>query len=64
MKKLAVFLIVSALLLGMAGSSEAFWWLFGQTKDEVSMSYLFINDISFDESGDVVLYTRTIWQMS
>ena len=54
MKKLAVFLTVSALLLGMTGSSQAFWWLFGQSKDGVSMSYLFINDISFDESGDVV----------
>ena len=54
MKKLAVFLTVSALLLGMTGSSQAFWWLFGQSKDGVSMSYLFINDTAFDESDDMI----------
>ncbi len=38
-------------------NAEAFWWLFAKNENQVNMSYLFINDISYDESGqDITLY--------
>jgi len=37
--------------------AEAFWWLFGKNQDQVNMSYLYINGISYDESGqEITLY--------
>ena len=36
---------------------EAFWWLFGKSVNQVNLSYLYINGISYDESGEnITLY--------
>ena len=40
-----------ALVLLSFTSAEAKWWIFGQSDEEVSISYLFINKSSFDETG-------------
>lgn len=45
-------LLAAALLLLMLGSgAEAKWWIFGQANDDVSISYLHLNDIAYEESG-------------
>jgi hypothetical protein len=33
------------------GSAHAKWWIFGQSNTEVGFSYLFLNKISYEESG-------------
>jgi hypothetical protein len=37
-------------LLSFAGA-QAKWWIFGESDEEVSISYLFVNKSSFDETG-------------
>lgn len=48
MKKL---LILAAAVLVMAGSADAKWWIFGKSKAEVGLKYLFINKLSAEETG-------------
>lgn len=38
-------------LLALTGVAEAKWWIFGQSNEEVSFSYLYLNSVSYDESG-------------
>lgn len=41
--------------------AEAKWWIFGQSEGEVSISYLFINKASFDETGSkITLYREAL----
>lgn len=48
------FRIVMLALLCMLFSSNAWagWWIFGQTEDEVSTSYIYLNNTSFSELAD------------
>ena len=55
MKKL---LILAAAVLVMAGSADAKWWIFGKSKAEVGLKYLFINKLSADETGPKVKLFR------
>ncbi len=47
-------LILTVLLVSVATSSWGAWWIFGASKDEVSISYMHLNGISFDELGEKV----------
>lgn len=48
------FKIVMLTLLCMLSASNAWagWWIFGQTQDEVSTSYIYLNNTSFSELAD------------
>lgn len=55
--------ILAALLITLIFSmkAEAKWWIFGQSNEEVSVNYLYLNDISYDESGPkVTVYRETL----
>jgi len=49
-KSLTMILSLALVLFSLA-SVEAKWWIFGQSEDNVEISYLFINKASFDETG-------------
>lgn len=42
---------VILLCLMLTSKAEAKWWIFGQANEEVSISYLYVNDIPYEESG-------------
>jgi hypothetical protein len=44
-------LVPVLLCLLMAASVHAKWWIFGQSEDEVSIKYLYLNEISADEAN-------------
>jgi len=46
-----IFLAAALLCFVLSGAAEAKWWIFGQANDEVSISYLYLNDIPYEESG-------------
>jgi hypothetical protein len=48
MKKL---LILAVALLVSAGAADAKWWIFGKSKADVGLKYLYINKIPTDETG-------------
>lgn len=60
MKKILAFIFVFVGLAGFAADSEAKWWIFGQSEDEVATRYLYLNDISYDELGDKVTLYREL----
>lgn len=52
MKTIRIKLIISCLvLLLFAVNAEAKWWIFGQSNDEVNITYMYLNKIAYDESG-------------
>jgi hypothetical protein len=55
MKKL---IILAAALLVLAGTADAKWWIFGKSKTEVGLKYLFINKLSADETGPKIKLFR------
>lgn len=58
MKKL---IILAAALLVLAGTADAKWWIFGKSKTEVGLKYLFINKLSADETGPKIkLFRETL----
>lgn len=46
------------LCLTLVGVAEAKWWIFGQANDEVTLSYLYINDISSADVGEKITVYR------
>lgn len=46
-----ILLAAALLCFVLSGVAEAKWWIFGQANDEVSISYLHLNDIPYEESG-------------
>ncbi len=58
MKKCTILtaLILSIFLLSI--QVQAKWWIFGQNQDEITLSYLYINNISFDEGGEEITLYR------
>lgn len=38
--------------------SEAKWWIFGVSEDEITVKYLFLNNVSYDELGQKVTLFR------
>ncbi|HOG11378.1 MAG TPA: hypothetical protein PLR47_00190 [Smithellaceae bacterium] len=49
-KSLIMVMSFALVLLSFAGA-QAKWWIFGESDEEVSISYLFVNKSSFDETG-------------
>lgn len=60
MKKILAHFFLFVGLVGFAADSEAKWWIFGQSEDEVATRYLYLNDISYDELGDKVTLYREL----
>lgn len=59
MKKLKlILLLVLIVIVAFSSNLQAFWWLFGRTQNEVYLSYLYLNGLSFDESGEQVTFYR------
>ncbi|MBN2655006.1 MAG: hypothetical protein JXR79_07865 [Nitrospirae bacterium] len=59
MKNMTIKSIFAALVLiiALATSADAKWWIFGQSNDEVSASYIYLNKTNYEESGSkVTLY--------
>lgn len=55
-----IMMFVIMLILTAAGA-EAKWWIFGQSEDDVSIQYLFLNKSSFDETGSkITLYKEML----
>lgn len=52
-------LVLCCLLLG-ADNVLAKWWIFGQSGKEMTTSYLYLNDISYDELGPTVTLYREL----
>lgn len=50
-QRASILLLMIAFLLGLWSPAEAKWWIFGQSNEEVSFSYLYLNGISYEESG-------------
>ena len=55
MKKI---MILAAALLVAAGSADAKWWIFGKSKSEAGLKYLYINKLPADETGPKVKLFR------
>jgi hypothetical protein len=59
MKKLLnLLLLVMMMALVFGGSAEAKWWIFGQSQDEITVKYLYLNGVSFDEGGQKVMLVK------
>ncbi|MBI5695485.1 MAG: hypothetical protein HZC51_07080 [Nitrospirae bacterium] len=56
--------LTSVLLLSLvvlyAATADAKWWIFGKSDEEVSFAYLFLNKVSYEESGDKVTLYRDL----
>ncbi|WP_432823938.1 hypothetical protein [Trichloromonas sp.] len=48
--RLLLVLLVGSVLL-LPASAQAKWWIFGQSNDEVELSYLYLNSLPYEESG-------------
>lgn len=54
-------LVVIALLALLPGTGNAKWWIFGQSENEISTKYLYLNGVSYDELGDrITVYRETL----
>ncbi|MDA8134561.1 MAG: hypothetical protein M0T82_08050 [Desulfobacteraceae bacterium] len=62
MKKIRLSLALSVLILMLATvHADAKWWIFGQSNDEISINYLYLNKIAYDESGpQITVYKETL----
>nr|NJM03111.1 hypothetical protein [Desulfobacula sp.] len=62
MKKIRLNLALSILILMLTVvHADAKWWIFGQSNDEVSINYLYLNKIAYDESGSqVTVYKESL----
>ena len=57
MKKTSVLLALLLSVTLFSSKANAFWWLFGKTKDNVRFTYLNINNMPFDQSSkEITLY--------
>lgn len=55
------FLMLVTLLALLPATSHAKWWIFGQSENEISTRYLYLNGVSYDELGDkVTIYRETL----
>jgi len=61
MKKFSIILISILFLLGFTAPSMAGWWIFGQGTDEIITNFIYINQNSFEESGQkMTLFKETL----
>jgi hypothetical protein len=60
MNMLRYFIVITLLAL-LPATSQAKWWIFGQSENEISTKYLYLNGVSYDELGDkVTVYRETL----
>ncbi len=52
--KTNILIMLIILMVLCTTSTEAKWWIFGQSDDEVNINYLFLNKSSFDETGSKI----------
>ncbi|MFA6433556.1 MAG: hypothetical protein WCW52_02560 [Elusimicrobiales bacterium] len=58
MKKL---LLILTTMTAISASADAKWWIFGKSNDEVGLKYLYVNNISADETGPKIkLFRETL----
>jgi hypothetical protein len=56
-------IILMTMLALLPATGHAKWWIFGQSENEISTRYLYLNGISYDELGDkVTVYRETLEQ--
>lgn len=54
-------LAITLFCLTITNVAEAKWWIFGQSENEISTRYLYLNGVSYDELGDkVTVYRETM----
>jgi len=54
-------LAITLLCLTFSTAAEAKWWIFGQSENEISTRYLYLNGVSYDELGDkITVYRETL----
>lgn len=57
----ARYLVILIMLALLPATGHAKWWIFGQSENEISTRYLYLNGISYDELGDkVTIYRETL----
>ncbi|NLA76114.1 MAG: hypothetical protein GX846_11705, partial [Deltaproteobacteria bacterium] len=58
MKKFNMLAVLTIILFLVSTHAQAKWWIFGQSQDEISIPYLYINNISYEEGGDEITLYR------
>lgn len=59
--KVIRFLMLITLLALLPATSHANWWIFGQSENEISTRYLYLNGVSYEELGDkATIYRETM----
>lgn len=54
-------LVITLCCFMLTSAAEAKWWIFGQSENEISTRYLYLNGVSYDELGDkVTIYKETL----
>jgi hypothetical protein len=61
-KRMLVLSTMLAIILMCAGITEGKWWIFGQSEGTVETRYLFINGISYDQSGSKITLYKDMLQ--
>ncbi|BBA71108.1 hypothetical protein [Geobacter sulfurreducens] len=55
------FVVILLMLAMLPATGHAKWWIFGQSENEISTRYLYLNGVSYDELGDkVTIYRETL----
>ncbi|MBI4847128.1 MAG: hypothetical protein HY808_00930 [Nitrospirae bacterium] len=62
MKNIKIYIIAALIMTFMlSASAEAKWWIFGQSNEEVSINYLYINKVASEEGGPkLVIYKESL----
>jgi hypothetical protein len=59
--KIVKLVILALFCCAISSVAEAKWWIFGQSENEISTKYLYLNGIPYDELGDkVTIYRETL----
>lgn len=55
------YVVILIMLALLPATGHAKWWIFGQSENEISTRYLYLNGVSYDELGDkVTVYRETL----
>jgi hypothetical protein len=57
MKREIKIILLPLLLVLMVSNLSAKWWIFGQNEDSVTVNYLYVNSLSFDETDKELLFS-------
>lgn len=62
MKHIRIVFLIFALIVICANVSDAKWWIFGQSAEEITINYLYLNGLSYEEGGQKVMIYREFLQ--